>query len=69
MSLVVIVESVGNKGDGFHTEGRIVVRRPSGKTFAFDTEDEAKRHFGADAWEGIKAGVLGHTVTFPGERR
>jgi hypothetical protein len=57
------VTSFGKRG--VRTEGRIVVRRPNGgKTFAFDTEKDARRYFGG-SWKDIKAGRFGHTVTFP----
>ena len=36
---------------------KIVVKTPGGKTYTFDNESEARRHF-VDSWERIKAGEL-----------
>jgi len=61
----VSVQSWGNKGDDFHTEGRITIKTPGGKTYAFDTEDEAIMHFGVKNWKAMKNGERGYKVTFP----
>jgi len=42
------------KDNALKTDGRIVVKR-NGKTFAFDTEEEAKMHFGRRVWNKIKS--------------
>ena len=41
---------------------KIVVKSSGGKTYTFDTEDEARRMF-PDSWEKIKAGLKGFEVT------
>lgn len=41
---------------------KIVITSPKGKTWTFDTEDEARSMF-PDHWDKIKTGQLGYTIT------
>ena len=62
----VNVQSFGNRGDDFKTDGRIVVKRDNhGKTFAFKNETDAKMYFGSSSWRKIKTNKAGYKVTFP----
>jgi hypothetical protein len=41
---------------------KIVVTSPRGKTWTFDSEQDARCIF-PDSWDRIKSGLLGYTVT------